>query len=101
MQTSRARRRATMTVISAAAVGALITGCTSTGTIGEPQPGVTKSSGAKTDGKSSYAAVDDFYKQSVKWGVCKTPPPEAPDTDLSAFQCGTFDVPLDYAKPSG
>jgi pimeloyl-ACP methyl ester carboxylesterase len=96
MQTSGARRRATKTVISAAAVGALIAGCTSSGTIGGSRPG-----GDKTGGKTAYATVDDFYAQSIKWGVCTTPPPAAPKTDLTPFQCGTYDVPLDYTKPTG
>ena len=31
-----------------------------------------------------------FYNQSITWTACK-----------SEFQCGTFDVPLDYSNPSG
>jgi pimeloyl-ACP methyl ester carboxylesterase len=92
MQTFGARRRATISLISAAAVGTLIAGCTSTGSV---------SSSHTTPGPNNkYAGVDAFYGQKITWGACTTPPAEAPDTDVSAFQCGTYDVPLDYTKPT-
>jgi pimeloyl-ACP methyl ester carboxylesterase len=110
MQTFGARRRATTSLITVAAVGALIAGCTSSGTVGGGKPtapasGATGSAatpGASTAPTgSANATVDTYYKQQIKWGACTTPPAEAPDTDLTAFTCGTFDVPLDYAKPTG
>ena len=103
MQTPGARRRATISLITAAAVGALIAGCTSSGTISSSQSsgGSSSQSSQPSGPNGKYSSVDDFYGQKVSWGACTTAPADAPDTDLSAFKCGTYDVPLDYTKPTG
>ncbi|MDH6116110.1 pimeloyl-ACP methyl ester carboxylesterase [Kitasatospora sp. GAS204A] len=43
-------------------------------------------------------ALKPFYGQQVGWGSCSADP-DTRGTDLSAFQCGTAHVPLDYAHP--
>ncbi|WP_329584297.1 alpha/beta hydrolase [Kitasatospora sp. NBC_01250] len=43
-------------------------------------------------------ALKPFYGQQIAWSSCPADPAQK-DVDLSAFQCGTAHVPLDYANP--
>ncbi|NUP52521.1 MAG: alpha/beta fold hydrolase [Catenulispora sp.] len=103
MKTYGARRKASISVVAALLCGGLAAGCTSTGVVGSgggPSGGGT--TGAATPLPSGkYTAVDGFYAQQISWGACTTEPADDPKADLSAFQCGTIDVPLDYSQPAG
>jgi pimeloyl-ACP methyl ester carboxylesterase len=85
--------------------GALVAGCTSTGTVGGS--GGSGSSGGSSGGSSKplptgkYTSVQAFDSQQITWGACTTEPADDSTVDLSPYQCGTVDVPLDYANPSG
>jgi pimeloyl-ACP methyl ester carboxylesterase len=111
MKVFGARRRTAVSVVAMLLGGALVAGCTSSGTIsgGSTTPG--GSSGAKPGGSSGaesgtlpggkYSSLQDFASQKISWAACKSAPEGDPTADLSDFQCGTVTVPLDYAKPSG
>ncbi|WP_329563105.1 alpha/beta hydrolase [Kitasatospora sp. NBC_01266] len=43
-------------------------------------------------------ALKSFYGQQISWASCPADPQDQ-NADLSAFQCGTAHVPLDYANP--
>jgi pimeloyl-ACP methyl ester carboxylesterase len=106
--------------------GALLAGCTTTGSVGS-----SGSSGGSTSGTSGgtsstggsggsggsggatgsptgghlssgkFSSADQFAGQKINWGACTSAPADDPSADLSPFQCGTVAVPLDYTKPSG
>ncbi|GAA2035531.1 alpha/beta hydrolase [Catenulispora yoronensis] len=92
----------------------LVAGCSSSGVVGAKNTGGSsggspdKSTGSSSSSPSAsalptgkYTSVDAFYGQQISWGTCTTAPADDPKMDLSAFQCGTVDVPLDYTKPGG
>jgi pimeloyl-ACP methyl ester carboxylesterase len=97
----------------------LVAGCTSNGVVGGGS-GTSSTSGGSSGGTSGgtgggtggtgaptplpagkYTSLDAFNAQQIGWGTCTTPPAGDDSVDLSAFQCGTIDVPLDYGKPGG
>ncbi|MDA2806989.1 alpha/beta hydrolase [Nocardiopsis suaedae] len=70
---------------AAAAAAALVVtaaGC-SGGTGGGPDPAAS----------APDAALEPFYAQAIDWGPC-------PDGGAE-FECGVFEVPMDYADPGG
>ena len=109
MKTYGARRKTQKASISLVAVSlcaGLLAGCTSTGVVGS---GTSAGSGAGTTPPNAatplpsgkYTALDGFYSQQITWGTCSPEPGGDSSIDLSPFQCGTIDVPLDYSKPAG
>ena len=104
MKSIGAPRRTSASLISVLLGGALVTGCTQsgvTGSSGGSSTGGSTSGGASSLPSGKYATVDAYYAQQIKWTPCTNPPAEDPEVDLSPYQCGTYDVPLDYTKPNG
>lgn len=103
-------RARSISVVALLLGGTLVAGCTSSGSIGGSggttsggssgsSSGSTGSSGSLPTGK--YTSMQAFQAQKISWAACTSEPSDDPSADLSAFQCGTVDVPLDYTKPSG
>ena len=86
----------------------LVAGCTSSGSVGG-SGGSGGSSNGSTGGSSGsgklpsgkFTSTQAFDSQKISWGTCTSEPSDDPTADLSAFQCGSVVVPLDYADPSG
>lgn len=105
MKVFGARRGRTISVVAMLLGGSLLAGCTTSGSVG----GGSSSSGGSTGSSGSagalpsgkYSTLQAFDGQQISWGACTSAPADDPTADLSAFQCGTVTVPLDYAKPSG
>jgi pimeloyl-ACP methyl ester carboxylesterase len=103
-------RRRTISVVAMLLGGALVAGCTSSGSVGGGGgSGGNNSSGGTSGGSSAggslpsgkFSTAQAFDTQQISWGTCTSEPSGDPTADLSGFQCGTVDVPLDYSKPSG
>ncbi|GAA1963206.1 alpha/beta hydrolase [Catenulispora subtropica] len=113
MKTYGARRRTSISGIAVLLCAGLVAACSSNGVVGGHPGGTSSSTGASssaTGGTSAtptplatgkYGSLDAFAAQKIDWGSCTTPPEGDEGADLSAFQCGTVDVPLDYAQPGG
>ncbi|MBS2534961.1 alpha/beta fold hydrolase [Catenulispora sp. NF23] len=107
MKSFGARRGRTISVVAMVLGATLVAGCTSSGSVGgsggsggsSGGSGSTGNAGALPSGK--FSTVQAFDAQQISWGKCTSEPSDDPSADLSAFQCGTVDVPLDYTKPSG
>lgn len=104
MRSHGAPRRPTSALTAVIAGTMLLAGCTSSGIVhsgGGAQTGASSaaSSAPAAGGPSDTGSVQGFYGQKISWGRCTHTPSDAPDTDLSSFQCGTYAVPLDYTKP--
>jgi pimeloyl-ACP methyl ester carboxylesterase len=76
-----------------------VIGSGASGSTSSSAPGGSNPAAPLPSGK--YTAVDNFYSQQIAWGTCSAASGSDSSTDLSAFQCGTIDVPLDYSKPAG
>ncbi|MCX5212061.1 alpha/beta hydrolase [Kitasatospora sp. NBC_00240] len=105
---SRSAARLRAAAVAAAATGLLLGGCSAPGT--DPDPASPPSSGPASSPSSSArpvagaapatplealpaeipAALAGYYGQKLSWQPCDT-----------GFECTTFKVPLDYAKPAG
>ncbi|MFL6113358.1 MAG: alpha/beta hydrolase, partial [Catenulispora sp.] len=110
MKAYGARRSRLISVVAMALGGALLAGCTSDGVTGTKggTAGGSGSSGGSSGGSAAtplpsgkYPALDAFNAQQITWGTCTTEPADDPTADLSPFQCGSIDVPLDYSRPAG
>jgi len=96
-----------ISVVAMLVGAALVAGCTSSGSIGG---GAAGSGGSSSSGGTSgagslpageFPSMQAFAAQKISWSACTDEPADDPSADLSAFQCGTVEVPLDYTKPSG
>jgi len=107
MKSFGARRGTSISVISALLGVALVAGCGASGTVGGgsgSSDGSSSASSASSAGNlpsGKYNSLAAFQGQKISWGKCTQGPADDPSVNLSAFQCGTVDVPLDYSKPAG
>jgi pimeloyl-ACP methyl ester carboxylesterase len=76
------RRLLRTPAVAFVAAGLFLSGCTSSGTGADPNPGA---------GAVDQAALARYYDQKPAWHACTAP----------GFQCATMKAPLDYAKPDG
>ncbi|RGD56976.1 alpha/beta hydrolase [Kitasatospora xanthocidica] len=104
---TRTPRRALPAAVAALATAALLAGCTSGGgTAAAPSASpdaaaVATPSAAPTPTPKPTGAADPalkaFYGQQLAWGPCQKDPQN--EEDVSALQCATLKVPLNYAAP--
>ncbi|MBV6696827.1 alpha/beta hydrolase [Kitasatospora aureofaciens] len=110
-------RRALPTAACAAAVAALLAGCTSAGggtaaASGTPLPVLSASTTTSTTPAPTATptptprptgandpALKPFYGQQLAWGPCPADP-ETGKADDAPVQCATLKVPLDYTSPA-
>ncbi|WP_351229605.1 alpha/beta hydrolase [Streptomyces sp. NPDC002133] len=84
------QRLRTSALVCAAAVGMLISGCSSGSSFSEASA-PSGSSVASPPGAVSTEELKTYYAQRLSWRDCGVP----------GFQCATLRAPLDYAKPDG
>jgi pimeloyl-ACP methyl ester carboxylesterase len=89
------RRTLTARLGTAAAVAALLGGCSLVDGAAQrseepaaPDAGATRTSTPAPDGAPE--GLESFYSQQLEWAECQT-----------AFECASLEVPVDYADPDG